>query len=144
MFCHARARKSSFTTWHASASPSASQRTSARCSKKTATAWKKAPKDPYGRPSGGRPRGPLNETAADQAHQPEEAPARPLGLAGHRADDAEALGRVVEGKADDQDERERDLVSRCRLSDREPFAEVVQADAGRDQEREPLAGGQPL
>ena len=45
MFCHARARKSSLITWQRSASPSAPQLTSARWWKKTATAWKKAPKD---------------------------------------------------------------------------------------------------
>ena len=68
---------------------------------------------------------------------PRKRPARQLGLAGHRPDDAEALGRVVQAEADDQDERERELAGGGRLADREPLAEVVQADPGGDQEREP-------
>src|SRR5581483_6161019 len=82
--------------------------------------------------------------AADQAHRTEEAPARQLRLARHRADDPEALGRVVQAEADDQDDREADLAGRGRLADREPLAEVVEADAGRDQEREPAAAGERL
>ena len=45
-------------------------------------------------------------------------------------------------EADDQDERERDLVRSCGLADRKPLAEVVQSDPGRDQERKPPAGRQ--
>jgi len=43
----------------------------------------------------------------------------------------------VQAEADDQDEREAELVARRRLPDREPLGEVVQADPGRDEEREP-------
>ena len=38
----------------------------------------------------------------------------------------------------------RDLARSGRLADREPLAEVVQADPGRDQQREPAAGCQRL
>src|SRR3569623_1200020 len=157
MFCHARPRKRSFVTWHASAIPSGAHCTCRRWCTKTATAWKKACKDAYGRsgpagdqdparaeaeqePDEQRPgderrhreapadleeldddvedraagdreeddlerwadprladqRPEEGRAAADQSHQAEEAPARALGLAGHRANDAEALGRVVQ------------------------------------------------
>ena len=45
--------------------------------------------------------------------------------------------RVVEGEADDQDERQARLPGGGGLADREALGEVVQADAGRDQQREP-------
>ena len=40
-------------------------------------------------------------------------------------------------------EREADLARRAGLADRETLGEVVQADAGRDQQREPLPGDRP-
>ena len=69
----------------------------------------------------------------------QEAPARPHRLAGERRDDPEALGRVVQAEADDQDEREADLAGRAGLADRQALGEVVQADPGRDQQRQPRA-----
>ena len=50
-------------------------------------------------------------------------------VAGQRGDDAEALGGVVQGEADDQDGRQRDVVGRGRLTDRQALREVVRADA---------------
>src|SRR5579862_5597135 len=82
--------------------------------------------------------------AADQAHQTEEAPARPRPLAAHGPADTEALGRVVEPEADDERDREADLARRGGLADREPLAEVVRTDADRDQQRELLAGREVL
>src|SRR6185437_4120284 len=67
----------------------------------------------------------------------EEAPGGPLLVAGERRADPEAFGRVVETEADDQDDREADLVRRGGLTDREALGEVVQADAGGDEDREP-------
>ena len=78
--------------------------------------------------------------AADEADQPEEAPARPLFATRERSDDAEALRGVVQPKTDDQDEREAQLPARRRLADREALGEVVQPDARGDQERQRLAG----
>src|SRR5947209_391758 len=51
-----------------------------------------------------------------------------------RADDAEALGRVVEGEADDQDRREGDRPGPGGDADREPLGEVVEPDRGGDDE----------
>jgi len=44
----------------------------------------------------------------------------------------------VQPEADDEQERELDLVVRGRLPDCEPLGEVVQADADRDQQGEAL------
>src|SRR5215204_154629 len=76
--------------------------------------------------------------AADQAEQREKAPRRPLAISRHRADDAEALGRVVEAEADHERECELQLVVRGLLPDRQALREVVDADARRDQQAEPL------
>src|SRR5207244_3337475 len=75
--------------------------------------------------------------AADQPEDAEEGPTRRLLLAGERGDDPEALGRVVQTEADDQRDRERELVRRGGLADREPLGEVVQADPYGDEDREP-------
>ncbi len=76
--------------------------------------------------------------ARDQAHHAEEPPARTVGLGAERADDAEPLGRVVQPEADDEQQRQLDLVVRSRLPDCEPLGEVVQADPDCDQQREAL------
>src|SRR4051794_33267792 len=68
--------------------------------------------------------------AADQAGEREPAPRGPD--VAERADDAEALRRVVEREADDQHGGEADLPGLRRDADGEPLGEVVQADRGRD------------
>ena len=76
--------------------------------------------------------------AADQAHEPEERPARSFAFGRHRCDDPESLGGVVQAEADDEQQREADLAGRGRLPDGEPFREVVEADAECDEQRETL------
>ena len=49
----------------------------------------------------------------------------------------------MQSEPDHQHEREACQTLRRRLPDREPFREVVQADPGRDEDREPLGGGEP-
>ena len=46
----------------------------------------------------------------------------------------------MEAEADDQDDREAELVGGGGLADREPLREVVQADAGGDEDGEPARG----
>ena len=78
-------------------------------------------------------------SAADHSECQQESPTRQdpltvrIGLTGERRDDAEALRRVVQRKADHQKCRQRDLVRRGGLTDRQTFGEVVQADADRDE-----------
>src|SRR5438046_517875 len=55
--------------------------------------------------------------AADEPERAEEAPARPLRVAGERRDDPEALGAVVQREADDQHERQARLAECSRLAD---------------------------
>src|SRR5690349_11708122 len=98
---------------------------------------------------GARPRLPderaqERRAAADQAEGAEEAPARTLRVTGERRDDPEALGAVVEREADDQHERQARLAERRRLADRQAFGEVVQADPGRDQQRQPARARHPV
>ena len=50
----------------------------------------------------------------------------------HRRGDADPLGDVVEGEADDQEDAERRLAEREGAADRQPLAQVVQPDAERD------------
>ena len=76
--------------------------------------------------------------SADQPGRRKEAPTRAFAYRGHRADDAEAFGRVVQAEPDDEQQRESDLALRCRLTDREPFGEVVEPDADRDEHGESL------
>jgi two-component system, OmpR family, response regulator len=61
--------------------------------------------------------------AADEPGKQQPAPRGPDIT--ERADDAEALGRVVQREADDQDGREPDLVGLRRDADGQPFREVV-------------------
>jgi membrane protein DedA with SNARE-associated domain len=82
-------------------------------------------------PDGGAKKG---RAAADEAHQQQEAPGRPVAVGGQRRDDAESLGGVVQGKADDQDRRESDGAGGGASSDREALAEVVQPDPDRDEQ----------
>ena len=49
----------------------------------------------------------------------------------------------MEAEADDQDEREAQLVAGGRLADREALGEVVKADPDGDVDREPAGRGQP-
>src|SRR5450759_233549 len=77
--------------------------------------------------------------AADEAEQGKEAPARQRALAGDGRDDAEALRRIVQAEADDQDQCEADLPRGRRLADGEPLGEVLEADAERDEQREATA-----
>src|SRR3989449_8570339 len=80
--------------------------------------------------------------AADHSGGQEKAPGRhgAVGRQGRR--DAEALGDVVERKADHEHEREGDGSTGCRLADRQPFREVMQAEPGRDHHRQrPGSGG---
>jgi membrane protein DedA with SNARE-associated domain len=72
--------------------------------------------------------------AADETHQQQEPPGRPVAVGGQRGDDTESLGGVVQGKADDQDGREPDGAGRGASSDREALAEVVQPDSDRDEQ----------
>ena len=81
--------------------------------------------------------------AADDSEQDQEAPGRPLGGARQRRDDPEALGCIVEGKADHERQRQRHLAAACRLADREALGEVVEADPRRNHERQPGCGRQP-
>ncbi len=50
----------------------------------------------------------------------------------------------MEAEADDERERKADLARRAGLADREPLAEVVQADADGDEKGQLPAGGEPL
>src|SRR2546423_6161807 len=68
--------------------------------------------------------------ATDQSGEREPSP-RGAHVA-ERADDAEALGRVVEGEPDDQHGGQADRPGAGGDPDREPLREVVQADGGGD------------
>ena len=57
---------------------------------------------------------------------------------GERRDDGQALGRVVDGEADDEERAERERADRVGRADRDALAEVVQADADGDEQREAL------
>src|SRR5450759_1940918 len=67
---------------------------------------------------------------ADEAEQGKEAPARQRALAGDGRDDAEALRRIVQAEADDQDQCEADLPRGRRLADGEPLGGGVRARPG--------------
>ncbi len=71
--------------------------------------------------------------AGDQAEdgQADDGGAR---LAGERRDDGQAFGGVVECEAKDEEGAEGELADRVGRADRQALAEVVQADAGRDQQ----------
>ena len=58
-----------------------------------------------------------------------------------RGDDREALGRVVDREADDEERAERELADRVGGADREALAEVVEADPDRDHQRQPRRAG---
>ena len=68
---------------------------------------------------------------------------RPVGLRRdrrerrERCDHSHALGRVVQGEADDERGAEGELAHRQGRPDREPLAEVVHADPDGDEERDP-------
>src|SRR6266508_1056984 len=80
-------------------------------------------------------------TASDQAEKAEDSPRGPLVVTGERCADPQTLGRVVEAEADDQDDRQTELIGSGGLADREPLGEIVQADAGGDEERQPAGRG---
>src|SRR2546430_2702020 len=69
MFCQARARRNSLITWQRSARPSAVHPTSVRWWKKTATAWKKAPRGRQGTSGSGGDQDPVRAEAEQQAEQ---------------------------------------------------------------------------
>src|SRR4029077_5436882 len=75
--------------------------------------------------------------AADQPDQPEPLPRRAHGA--ERADDAEPLGGVVEGEADDQNRGQADVSGARRYPDGETLGEVVKPD--RDRDRHPRSQG---
>ena len=57
---------------------------------------------------------------------------QPVPRLDQRCDDADAFGDVVQGEAEDQEGAERRRTGRERRADRQPLAEIVQADAERD------------
>ena len=63
-----------------------------------------------------------------------------------RRDDREALGRVVDREADDEEGAEREFADRVGGADREALAEVVEADPDRDHHRRAArpSGRRPL
>ena len=61
-------------------------------------------------------------------------------VARQRRDDRQALGRVVQREADDQQAAKRRFAQRERGADGQALAEVVQADADRDEQRQHHAG----
>ena len=79
--------------------------------------------------------------SAEEAEEREEGPARPLRLSREWRADAEAFRRVVQPEPDDQHDRQTDLVPGRRLSDREPFREVVQSDPRREEADAPARHG---
>src|SRR5512143_3926185 len=72
---------------------------------------------------------------ADQPGKPEETPAGSL-LSRERPDDAKALGGIVQAETDQKDARESELAGAGRLTNGQPFGEVMQPDAGRDEQRQ--------
>src|SRR5207253_1881621 len=82
-------------------------------------------------------------TAADQPHEQEEPPGGPVALGGQRGYDAEPLGPVVQREPDDQDGGQADLTGGGAAADGQPFAEVVQTDADRDEQRQAAGRGPP-
>ena len=79
--------------------------------------------------------------AADDAENGEERPARTILVAGERSDDAEALGRVVEAEADHQSKRQTELVPTPPTARSQALREVVETNAGRDEDRKPARRG---
>ena len=56
-------------------------------------------------------------------------------VAQHRGDDAQSFGDVLDDEANHQEGAQGDLADVVRRADRQPFAQVVEADANRDHER---------
>src|SRR3954454_21983192 len=81
-------------------------------------------------------------TAADEPQDEQKRPRRGLTLRGHRGDDAETLGRVVQPEADDEQQRQADLAGGGGLADGQALGEVVEADPQRDEERQSLRVGE--
>ena len=79
----------------------------------------------------------------EQAPDGRAAGARPGLAAAQRRDDRQALGRVVDREADDEEGAERERPGRVGGADRQALAEVVEADPDRDQQRQVGAAAPP-